>query len=96
MKIQCEKCGVQLDLAGYAGRTDVLTVKCTQCGHLIRGVELKSESAVTQDIASESWRIRRRNGDILAFDGLTTLRRWISEGRVDDNDEVYYQNGNTW
>ena len=94
MDVKCEKCGTDYELDDALVSESGLTVKCTHCGHLFPvnpsedpfadAVLASGEEAMPRQ---SGWRVRRRNGEELAFDDLGTLREWIIERKVAREDD---------
>jgi predicted Zn finger-like uncharacterized protein len=93
--VQCERCGTSyaLDAArlGEAGAR----VRCARCGHVFlvpKSAETPPPPArtLTQGIegARREWRVRRKDGTLSSLRELTTLQRWIVEGKLGREDEV--------
>ncbi len=102
MDVRCQKCGTEYEFEeNRIGPTGV-AVKCTACGHVFQ-VEPRSNPApparATTIIGAgpqdREWYVRKPGGQMIAFRELTTLQKWIVEGRISRHDEIS-KNGETW
>jgi predicted Zn finger-like uncharacterized protein len=95
MDIRCERCGTSYALdesrLGEAGAR----VRCARCGHVFlvtRSGEPPPAAAATVARPAEpvrrEWRVRLRDGSVSRLRELTTLQRWIVEGKLRREDEI--------
>jgi tetratricopeptide (TPR) repeat protein len=71
-----------------------VTVKCSECHHVFR-VRRDESSVLPPRAPAREWKIRQPNGNIYLCRELTTLQRWIIEGKVSRDDEISLT-GETW
>ncbi|MGO9830494.1 MAG: zinc-ribbon domain-containing protein [Myxococcaceae bacterium] len=97
MEVHCERCGTSYSLdearLGAAGAR----VRCARCGEVflvqrpaegtVAGASAPSRPAAPEGLRRE-WRVRRRDGSLSMLRELTTLQRWIVEGKLSREDEV--------
>lgn len=88
MDVRCDKCGTEYEFDDARVGGQGVTVKCTNCGFVFK---VHKESTR----ASRDWLVRKADNQIIAFRQLTTLQKWIVEGRIDRKDEIS-RNGETW
>ncbi len=104
MDVRCDKCGTEYEFDENRVGPNGVTVKCTNCGHVFK---VRRAAAVRSAIPRTSttigsgpqggkeWLVRKPDGQMIAFRELTTLQKWIVEGRVQRDDEIS-KNGETW
>ncbi|MBL8920009.1 MAG: zinc-ribbon domain-containing protein [Myxococcaceae bacterium] len=108
MDVRCPRCQSEYELDEARVTDDGVTVKCSECQHVFR---VKKKSLVMtlpvredQAIASaplpptaghREWRVRQPNGNTYLCRELTTLQKWIIEGKVTRDDEISLT-GETW
>lgn len=104
MDVRCDKCGTEYEFDENRVGPNGVTVKCTNCGHVFK---VRRAAAVRSAIPRSSttigsgpqggkeWLVRKPDGQMIAFRELTTLQKWIVEGRVQRDDEIS-KNGETW
>ncbi len=88
MDVRCDKCGTEYEFDDARIGGHGVTVKCTNCGFVFKVHKEASR-------ASRDWLVRKADNQIIAFRQLTTLQKWIVEGRIDRKDEIS-RNGETW
>jgi predicted Zn finger-like uncharacterized protein len=109
MDVRCPKCQAEYELDDTRVADDGVTVKCSECQHVFR-VKKKSlvmTLPVREEIASATpsslpptaqhreWKVRQPNGNVYLCRELTTLQKWIVEGKVGRDDEISLT-GDTW
>ncbi|MEL7372494.1 MAG: zinc-ribbon domain-containing protein, partial [Myxococcota bacterium] len=102
MDVRCEECGTEYEFdQNRIGPTGV-TVKCTQCGHVFkvhrpdrRRRPIPRQSSALGAPQGREWLVRHPDRRMVAFRELTTLQKWIVEGRINRDDEIS-KNGETW
>lgn len=108
MDVRCPRCQSEYELDDTRVTDDGVTVKCSECQHVFR---VKKKSLVMtlpvredQAIASaplpptavhREWKVRQPNGNTYLCRELTTLQKWIIEGKVTRDDEISLT-GETW
>lgn len=105
MDVRCDKCGTEYEFDENRVGPNGVTVKCTHCGHVfkvrraaasIRSAIPRASTAIgTGPQGGKEWLVRKPDGQMIAFRELTTLQKWIVEGRVHRDDEIS-KNGETW
>ena len=101
MDVRCEKCGTEYEFDANRIGANGVTVKCTACGHVFKvrrpGTNVPSRVSTTigRGPQGREWLVRKPDGQMIAFRELTTLQKWIVEGRIERNDEIS-KNGETW
>jgi predicted Zn finger-like uncharacterized protein len=109
MDVRCPKCQSEYELDDSRVTDDGVTVKCSECQHVFR-VKKKS-LVMTLPVRDEQaapgaatlpptaqhreWKVRQPNGNIYLCRELTTLQKWIVEGKVGRDDEISLT-GETW
>jgi predicted Zn finger-like uncharacterized protein len=96
--VHCERCGTSYALDETRLGEGGARVRCARCGHVFLVPKSAGTpppaAAVTPsptpagETAKREWRVRRRDGSISALRELTTLQRWIVEGKLVREDEV--------
>ncbi len=104
MDVRCPKCGTGYALDGRRIGPGEHTVRCSACRHVFR---LRLDGNGPPDAPSEKakspppppgrseWLVRTVAGRQVAFRELTTLQKWIVEGRIGRDDEIS-RSGDTW
>lgn len=88
MEICCPSCDTVYDIDRRKLTDDGVNFRCSQCSFVFKVRRASNDSS--------RLRVRRRSsGDTLFFDELTTLHRWIIEGRVRRDDE-FSRGGEGW
>ncbi len=105
MDVRCDKCGTEYEFDENRVGPNGVTVKCTNCGHVfkVRRASAPSRPAIPRASTAigagpqggKEWLVRKPDGQMIAFRELTTLQKWIVEGRVQRDDEIS-KNGETW
>ena len=68
MIIECNHCEAKLDISGVPKSDKPITIKCTQCGHLITDIRIDSDQPrSTDELFSADWQVRKVDGEILSF-----------------------------
>lgn len=106
MDVGCPKCQSEYELEDARVPDEGVTVKCTSCQHVFR-VKRKSlvvtlpakPSEVAQELPppppSREWKVRQNGGGQFTCRELTTLQKWIIEGKVSRDAEISLT-GETW
>ena len=103
MDVRCEKCGTEYEFDEDRIGPNGVTVKCTNCGHVFkvrrpggprRNIP-RASTAIGAGPQGREWLVRKPDGQMIAFRELTTLQKWIVEGRIHRDDEIS-KNGETW
>ncbi len=95
VEVHCERCGTGYSLEETRLKEGGARVRCARCGHVFlvpKSAEgppgpLPSLPPAAESIRRE-WRVRRRDGSLASLRELTTLQRWIVEGKLGREDEV--------
>jgi predicted Zn finger-like uncharacterized protein len=111
MDVSCPRCRTEYELEDSRVPEEGVTVKCTQCAHVFRvkkkalvvTLPVKPEEAANaQSVGSlppaattREWKVRQLNGNIFTCRELTTLQKWIVEGKIMRDDEISLS-GDTW
>ena len=91
MDIRCPSCSTLYEFNEARLKRGPINLKCSQCGHVFR-VEGRKGSQAKK---SSRWMMRKRDGDILYFQGLSTLQKWIVDRTVTRQDEIS-KTGKSW
>lgn len=91
MDVRCERCGTVYELDPARLSSGPVTVRCTACKHTFRLLRPDPENAAPK----RAWLVRTAAGRLVSFRELTTLQKWIVEGRIGRDDEIS-KNGETW
>lgn len=105
MDVRCDKCGTEYEFDDNRIGPQGVTVKCTACGFVFkvrRSSEIEARRPpprASTNLGSgpqgREWLVRRPDGQMVAFKELTTLQKWIVEGRIGREEEIS-KNGETW
>jgi predicted Zn finger-like uncharacterized protein len=101
MDVRCEKCGTEYEFDENRIGANGVTVKCTAYGFVFKVRRPRSPPPrATTTIGKgpqggKEWLVRKPDGQMIAFRELTTLQKWIVEGRIGRDDEIS-KNGETW
>ena len=98
MDVHCERCGTSYALDETRIGEGGARVRCARCGHVFlvpkssgspqAGAAVVAGPSGTAEASKREWRVRRRDGSISSLRELTTLQRWIVEGKLLRADEV--------
>lgn len=96
MEVRCLNCQTEYRFDRDRVGANGVTVKCTVCGHVFQ-ITREGESKRTADAhnTGREWLVRHTDGRMVAFRELTTLQKWIVEGRIERADEIS-KTGHTW
>lgn len=89
MEVRCDRCGSRFDFDSQQIPREGLAVECSQCHSIFNVFSEHGESG------PGIWRLRQASGDLFEFKELTTLQRWIVEGKIGRNGEIS-RTGNQW
>lgn len=103
MDVRCEQCGTEYEFDQNRVGPNGVTVKCTNCGNVFkvhrpdrrRRPIPRASTTVGAGPEGREWLVRRPDRQMIAFRELTTLQKWIVEGRIGREDEIS-KNGETW
>jgi predicted Zn finger-like uncharacterized protein len=84
MDVTCDKCRTEYEFDDSLISESGTTVKCTNCGHLFRIYKPGTPEAKKKP----AWMLRQPDGSVYTFERMTTLQRWIAEGKVSREDKV--------
>jgi predicted Zn finger-like uncharacterized protein len=93
MDVRCDKCGTEYEFDEARVGDNGVTVKCTNCQHVFR--VRRPLSSPSTPAGAREWLVKKPDGQMIAFRELTTLQKWIVEGRIARDDEIS-RNGETW
>lgn len=93
MDVRCDKCGTEYEFDEARVGDNGVTVKCTNCQHVFR--VRRPQSSPSTPAGAREWLVKKPDGQMIAFRELTTLQKWIVEGRIARDDEIS-RNGETW
>lgn len=105
MDVRCDKCGTEYEFDEARVGDGGVTVKCTNCSFVFRVRRPDAPRRAASTIAAGSggsgpakaqeWLVKKPDGQMIAFRELTTLQKWIVEGRIGRDDEIS-RNQETW
>jgi predicted Zn finger-like uncharacterized protein len=100
MDVRCEKCSTEYEFDENRVGANGVTVKCTACGFVFkvrrpRKPPSRATTTLGKGPQGREWLVRKPDGQMIAFRELTTLQKWIVEGRINRDDEIS-KNGETW
>lgn len=96
MDVRCDKCGTEYEFDEARIGASGVTVKCTACGFVFKVKKPEgTRSSGPAPGKPREWLVRKPDGQMIAFRELTTLQKWIVEGRIHRDDEIS-KNGETW
>ncbi len=94
MDIRCPSCHTLYEFNEARLKRGPVNLKCSQCGHVFRVEGRKGKGASTA--RSKRWMLRKvPAGDVLYFQGLPKLQKWIVDRKVTRQDEIS-KTGRTW
>jgi predicted Zn finger-like uncharacterized protein len=85
MDVRCETCGTEYEFDAARIGPQGVKVKCTACQFVF---VVYSNSQTSARPSKNNWLVRTVNDRLIAFEKLTTLQKWIIEGRVEREDEI--------
>ena len=91
MDVACEKCRTEYEFDESLISESGTTVKCTNCGHLFR----MYKPGTPESKRHSSWMLRQPDGSVYTFERMTTLQRWIAEGKASRWDMIS-RTGDSW
>lgn len=91
MDVTCDKCRTEYEFDESLISESGTTVKCTNCGYLFRIYRPGTPDSKRRG----AWMLRQPDGSVYTFERMTTLQRWIAEGKV-SKDDMVSQNGDNW
>jgi predicted Zn finger-like uncharacterized protein len=91
MDVTCEKCRTEYEFDESLVSDSGTTVKCTNCGHLFR----MYKPGTPETKRHTSWMLRQPDGSVYTFERMTTLQRWIAEGKASRWDQLS-RTGDAW
>lgn len=101
MDVRCEKCSTEYEFDEDRIGANGVTVKCTACGFVFKvrrprpALQPRASTGIGAPPQGREWLVRKADGQMIAFRELTTLQKWIVEGRIHRDDEIS-KNGETW
>src|SRR5687768_5128057 len=101
MDVRCEKCSTAYEFDENRIGANGVTVKCTARGFVFKVRRPKkappprATTTLGKGPQGREWLVRKPDGQMIAFRELTTLQKWIVEGRINRDDEIS-KNGETW
>ncbi|MCK6551808.1 zinc-ribbon domain-containing protein, partial [Myxococcota bacterium] len=101
MDVRCEKCSTEYEFDEERVGANGVTVKCTACGYVFKvrrprkALPPRATTTLGKGPQGREWLVRKPDGQMIAFRELTTLQKWIVEGRIARDDEIS-KNGETW
>lgn len=101
MDVRCDKCSTEYEFDENRIGANGVTVKCTACGFVFkvrrprRAPPPRATTSLGKGPQGREWLVRKPDGQMIAFRELTTLQKWIVEGRINRDDEIS-KNGETW
>ncbi|MBL9037183.1 MAG: zinc-ribbon domain-containing protein [Archangium sp.] len=95
MDVRCPRCQAEYDFDEARIPDDGLTVKCVQCNHVFR-VKRREATELPPPSPTREWKVRQpATGNTFSCRELTTLQKWIVEGKIGRDDEISLT-GDTW
>lgn len=91
MDIRCPSCKTLYEFNEGRLKHGPVNLKCSQCSHVFR-VEGKKGA---EQPPPRRWMLRKASGDVLYFQGLTTLQKWIVDQKVSRDDSIS-KTGQSW
>lgn len=91
MDVTCDKCRTEYEFDDSLISESGTTVKCTNCGHLFRIYK----PGTPESKRRPAWLLKQPDGSVYTFERMTTLQRWIAEGKVTRDDQVS-RDGEGW
>ncbi len=84
MDVTCERCGTEYEFDETLVSDRGTTVKCTNCGHLFKVYPPGAEPGSSD----RAWIVRKKSGGTEKLGSLRELQQRITEGKVDEDDEL--------
>lgn len=91
MDVTCDKCRTEYEFDESLISEAGTTVKCTACGHLFRIYR----PGTPESQRRPAWMLKQPDGSVYTFERMTTLQRWIAEGKV-SKDDMASRTGEGW
>lgn len=99
MDVRCPRCQSEYDFDEARVPDAGVNVKCAQCTFVFRVMRSEPPGPVAAALPPASpareWKVRQPSGNTYVCRELTTLQRWIVEGKVSRDDEISLT-GDTW
>jgi predicted Zn finger-like uncharacterized protein len=101
MDVRCDKCSTEYEFDEERVGANGVTVKCTACGYVFKvrrprkSPPPRATTTLGKGPQGREWLVKKPDGQMIAFRELTTLQKWIVEGRIHRDDEIS-KNGETW
>ena len=92
MDVRCPRCSTEYELDETRVPDEGATVKCASCSFVFLVRKQVDEPTQAQP---REWKVRQANGNVFTCHELTTLQRWIVEGKVSRDDDISLS-GETW
>ena len=84
MDVCCKTCGTEYEFDAARIGPKGVKVKCTACDSVF---SVRASSQVPSSTATD-WLVRTSDDRLISFEKLTTLQKWIIEGRIEREDEI--------
>jgi len=85
MDVRCETCGTEYEFDAARIGPQGVKVKCTACQSIFI---VHSNTGASAAVSKTNWLVRTSDDRLIAFEKLTTLQKWIIEGRIERDDEI--------
>ncbi|MEE2903193.1 MAG: zinc-ribbon domain-containing protein [Myxococcota bacterium] len=92
MDVFCKNCGTEYEFDAARIGPQGVKVKCTACDAVFL-VQANSQTPIT--VSTTDWLVRTSDDRLISFEKLTTLQKWIIEGRIERQDEIS-RDGESW
>ncbi|MDG1478856.1 MAG: hypothetical protein P8R54_04660 [Myxococcota bacterium] len=89
--VVCNQCGTEYSFSpsGALSASKSFQFRCTNCGHRFSvSQELLEDDAAEAATASPTAMLLRQGSDVYRINGMATLKRWIFQQRVDQDDRL--------
>ena len=95
MDVSCERCRTEYEFDEARLTDSGVAVKCASCGHIFLVRKPAAAAPAPGPDKPREWKLRKKDQAPITFRELTTLQKWIVEGKVDRSDEISLK-GETW
>jgi predicted Zn finger-like uncharacterized protein len=92
MDVRCKTCGTEYEFDAARIGPQGVKVKCTACESIFI---VQSNSGTPSKTSEKEWLVRTSDDRLISFESLTTLQKWIIEGRIERDDEIS-KDGLSW
>jgi len=88
--VVCNQCGTEYSFSpgGALSASKSFQFRCTNCGHRFLVSQELLEDDAAEEASAPAAMLLRQGSDVYRINGMATLKRWIFQQRVDQNDRL--------